>query len=73
MLAETQDKTIVPYVYSRAREYYEKLSIAKSKNENKNINDYMPNFDETIKIKPPHREPIKSKQFSFLEEDLPLE
>lgn len=33
----------------------------------------MPNFDETIKIKPPHREPIKSKQFSFLEEDLPIE
>ena len=64
---------IVPYVYSRAREYYEKLSIAKSKNENKNINDYMPNCDETIKIKPPHREPVKSKQFSFLEEDLPIE
>ena len=31
------------------------------------------NFDETIKIKPPHREPVKSKQFSFLEEDLPIE
>lgn len=64
---------IVPYMYAEAKKYYSKLRMAQGKNENKRFEDYKPGFDKTIRIAPPRREPIRRKQFSFLEEDLPAE
>lgn len=63
---------IVPYVYEKAKAYYYSLFLANSKNIDKRIQDYIPTNDGAINILPPLREPIKSREFSFLDKDLPL-
>ena len=58
---------IVPYVYPKAREYYYRLHLAKSLNENKQINKPK---EITVKIQAPEREPLRKRNlFTFLDEE----
>lgn len=57
---------IVPYIYNDAYNYYYQLFIAKQKNENKDVKEYVPNVVE-IKITPPERKPKVRKIFQFLD------
>lgn len=59
---------IVPYVYENARAYYYQIWQAQQKNEDKVINDYVPNVVK-IKIKNPHCRPKLRRAFTFLDEE----
>jgi hypothetical protein len=59
---------IVPFIYQDAYNYYYSLWLAKQRNEDKDLSQYIPRQVE-IKITPPEREPIKRKLFAFLDED----
>lgn len=59
---------IVPYVYKNAYNYYYALWEAQQKNENKNVQDYIPNIKEVV-ISRPKRNVKKRNLFSFLDED----
>ena len=59
---------IVPYIYKEAFDYYYSLWLANQKNENKNIEEYIPIVRE-IRIPIPQRKFKKRKIFSFLDEE----
>ena len=59
---------IVPYVYKDAFNYYYAIWEAQQKNENKKIEDYLPE-ERIIRIQPPERKPFQRKLFSFLDEE----
>lgn len=59
---------IVPFVYQDAYNYYYSLWLAKQRNEEKDLSNYIPKTIE-IKITSPEREPMKRKRFTFLDED----
>lgn len=63
---------IVPYIYREADNYYYTIWLAKQYNNTKKNNNTQSKV-EIIKIKPPQREPLKRKKFSFLDEDMVLE
>jgi D-arabinose 1-dehydrogenase-like Zn-dependent alcohol dehydrogenase len=58
---------IVPYVYKDAFNYHYKLWLAQQKNENKIVQEYVPNIKEII-IPRPERKVKKRKLFTFLDE-----
>lgn len=57
---------IVPYVYKNAYSYYYSLWLAQQKNEDKDIEKYVPKV-KTIIIPVPEAKPKKRKLFSFLD------
>lgn len=59
---------IVPYVYEKARQYYYDLWLSQQKNENKDIEKYIPQ-NKIIYIARPERKIKKRKFFSFLDEE----
>ena len=59
---------IVPYVYEQAREYYYQIWLAQQKNEDKVLNDYIPDIVK-IKIKNPQKQPKRRNLFSFLDKE----
>lgn len=59
---------IIPFIYQDAYNYYYSLWLAKQKNEDKELSQYIPKTIE-IKIPVPQREERKRKLFSFLDED----
>lgn len=59
---------IVPHIYKQAYNYHYNLWLAKQKNEDKIIEEYIPNVVE-IRIKRPERKPKKRKLFSFLDNE----
>lgn len=59
---------IVPYVYQNAHNYYLALWQAQQKNENKIVEEYIPNIKEVV-IPRPQRQVKKRKLFSFLDEE----
>lgn len=64
---------IIPYFYDETRKYYQAIWLANQKNAGKSLKSYAKKTVQTIIISPPQREPIKSKKFSFLDEDIELE
>lgn len=59
---------IVPYCYKQARDYYYSLWLAQQRNEDKVIQDYIPQIRE-VRIPPPQIKVKKKKFFSFFEEE----
>lgn len=59
---------IVPYVYKDAFNYYYALWEAKQKNEDKRIEDYLPE-EKIIIIAPPERKINRKQFFTFLDEE----
>lgn len=59
---------IVPYVYKDAYNYYYSLWLANQKNEDKDIEDYIPK-EKVVTIINPERKIKKRKLFSFLDEE----
>lgn len=59
---------IVPYIYTKARDYYYALWLAQQQNENKQIDLYIPNIKEYV-IARPQREVKERRLFTFLEEE----
>jgi len=59
---------IVPYVYDQARNYYYQIWQAQQKNNDKVLNDYIPDV-VNIKIKNPQKHPKKRKLFEFLDRE----
>lgn len=59
---------IVPYVYKDAYNYYYSLWLAKQKNEDKIIQEYVPS-EKVIHIPNPERKIRKRKLFSFLDDE----
>lgn len=59
---------IVPFCYQDAYNYYYSLWLAKQRNEDKDLSQYIPKEVE-IRITPPEREPMKRRLFSFLDND----
>ena len=60
--------SIVPHVYQQAYRYYYSLWEAQQRNENKVIEEYIPEVKEII-IPVPQIKPKKRKLFSFLDEE----
>lgn len=60
--------SIVPYVYKQAFDYYYSIWEAKQKNENKQIEEYLPK-EKVIIINPPERKIQQQKFFTFLDEE----
>lgn len=58
---------IVPYYYTKAKEYYSELKRVKEVNSQKNIEDYKPK-EMTVKTRERIREPVKKVRFSVLDE-----
>ena len=58
----------MPYVYEDARNYYTAMWEAQQQNKAKPIEQWQPKVIE-IHIPPPVRKPIRSKKFSFLDEE----
>ena len=59
---------IVPYVYEQARNYYYQIWLAQQQNNDKVINDYIPN-EVKITIKNPQKQPKKRRLFEFLDKE----
>lgn len=59
---------IIPFIYQDAYNYYYNLWLAKQKNEDKEINLYIPKTIE-VHITSPQRNIYKRKLFSFLDEE----
>lgn len=59
---------IIPFIYQDAYNYYYNLWLANQKNQNKELNKYIPQTIE-IKIPVPQRKIEKRKLFSFLDEE----
>ena len=59
---------IVPYVYEQARNYYYQIWLAQQKNDDKVLNDYVPDTVK-IKIKNPQKHPKRRRLFTFLDEE----
>lgn len=59
---------IIPYCYRQAREYYYSLWLAQVRNEDKVINEYVPQVRE-VRIPPPQIKVKRRKAFTFFEED----
>lgn len=59
---------IVPYIYKDAYNYYYSLWIAKQKNIDKDISNFIPKVKQ-ITIKRPVRKERKRKLFTFLDEE----
>ena len=59
---------IVPFVWQDAYNYYYNLWLAKQKNEDKDLSQFIPQTIE-IRITSPEREPYKKSRFSFLDEE----
>lgn len=59
---------IVPYIYKDAYNYYYTLWLAKQKNSDKNIEQFVPKVKE-ITIKRPERKERKRALFTFLDEE----
>lgn len=59
---------IIPFIYQDAYNYYYNLWLAKQKNEDKEINLYIPKTIE-VHITSPQRDIYKRKLFSFLDEE----
>ena len=60
---------IVPYEYKNANTYYYALWLANQKNNNKNIQDYIPE-ERIVKIVAPKRKRRKRNIFTFLDEEV---
>ena len=60
---------IIPYIYQDAYNYYYNLWLAKQKNAEKEISDYIPEVIE-IRIPSPQRSIKKRNLFSFLDEEV---
>lgn len=59
---------IVPYTYQSAYNYYYAIWLAKQKNKDKKIADYIPDRQVEVKIKSPKRkEKKKASKFNFLD------
>lgn len=59
---------IIPFIYQDAYNYYYNLWLANQKNQNKELNQYIPKIIE-VKIPVPQRKMEKRKLFSFLDEE----
>lgn len=59
---------IVPFIYQDAYNYYYNLWLAKERNKNKNIQEFIPKTVE-VKIPPPQRKIKVKKKFTFLDEE----
>lgn len=59
---------IVPYIYKDAYNYYYTLWLAKQKNSNKNIEQFVPKVKE-VTIRRPVRQERKRPLFTFLDEE----
>lgn len=59
---------IIPYIYSDARNYYYSIWLARQKNEDKKVEDYLPE-EKIVKITPPKRKVKHRKLFSFLDKE----
>jgi hypothetical protein len=59
---------IVPFVYQDAYNYHYNLWLAKERNRNKNIQEFIPKTIE-VKIPPPQRKVKVKKKFTFLDEE----
>lgn len=59
---------ILPYIYNDAYNYYYNLWLANQKNEDKDMQQYVPRVIE-VRIEPPQREVYKRKLFTFLDEE----
>ena len=59
---------IIPYCYKQAYDYYYSLWLAKQKNENKDIQTFVPTVRE-VRIPIPQRNIKKRKLFTFLDDD----
>ena len=60
---------IIPYIYQDAYNYYYDLWLAKQKNEDKEMEQYIPQTIE-IRIPVPQRNIKKRNLFSFLDEEV---
>ena len=60
---------IIPYCYKQAYDYYYSLWLANQKNENKDINQYVPTVRE-VRIPIPQRNIRKRKLFTFLDDEV---
>ena len=60
---------IIPYVYKDAFNYYYSIWEANQKNEDKQLDDYVP-VEKIIHIPVPQKKLKKRKLFSFLDEEL---
>ena len=58
---------IVPWIYKKAFDYYYAIWLAQQKNENKKIEDYIPEETEIV-IPRPKPKPYKKHLFSFLDD-----
>lgn len=59
---------IVPYIYQDSYNYFYNLWLAKEKNKNKDIQDFIPTVIE-IKIPVPQRKVKKHRKFAFLDKE----
>ena len=59
---------IIPFIYQDAYNYYYNLWLAKQRNEDKELDKYIPEVIE-IKIPIPQRNIYKRKLFTFLDEE----
>lgn len=60
---------IIPYCYQDSYNYYYSLWLAKQRNENKEIKDYIPQ-ERIITIPVPRRKTRQRKIFTFLDEEV---
>jgi hypothetical protein len=60
---------IIPFIYQDAYNYYYNLWLAKQKNENKELEKYIPQTIE-IRIPVPQRNVKKRSLFTFLDEEV---
>lgn len=60
---------IVPWEYTKAKQYYYNQWLLSQKNSDKDIQEYVPKIRE-ITIQPPKREPKKRRVFTFLDEEV---
>ena len=59
---------IIPYIYQDAYNYYYNLWLAKQRNEQKDMSQYIPEIIE-VKIPVPQRKINKRKLFTFLDDE----
>ena len=59
---------IVPYYYTKAKNYYTELARVKEVNSQKNIENYKPK-ELKVKTRERNREPMKKAKFSILDEE----
>ena len=59
---------IIPYIYQDAYNYYYNLWLAKQRNEQKDMSQYIPEVIE-VKIPVPQRKINKRKLFTFLDDE----